>query len=124
MAAGAGVADRFRVTRLLLNEMYPIRLAANLRAQGIDVLAVLEVDDLSESSDLDLLRWAGQHDRCIVTENVDDFARLSHGPHAGFVLVAARRWPRTGAGLARLETALVARLSAETPVSPDVVEWL
>lgn len=124
MEAGAGVADRDRVTRLLLDEMYPIELAANLRAKGFDALAVLEVDGLPASSDLDLLSWARQDDRCIVTENVEDFARLSHGAHNGVLLVRARRWPRTGAGLARLESGLVELLSSEIRMSPDTVDWL
>lgn len=124
MEAGAGVACRLRVTRLLLDEMYPIALAENLRGARFDVLAVLEVDGLPRTTDPGLLEWASQHDRAIVTENVDDFARLSHEPHAGIILVRAPRWPRGGAGMARLEAALRGRLSSDVRVSIHVVEWL
>ncbi|MDQ3476628.1 MAG: DUF5615 family PIN-like protein [Actinomycetota bacterium] len=104
--------------------MYPVALAAGLREKGRDVVAVLEVDGLSASPDSDVLEWATRHQRAVVTENVGDFARLSLGPHAGIILVRARKWPRSGQGLGRLVAALDGRLSAEIPVSTDAAEWL
>ncbi len=112
------------MTRLLLDEMYPVRLAENMRAAGFDVLAVLEVDGLPQTPDPGVLEWASKQSRTIVTENVRDFARLSHEPHAGIVLVRASRWPRGGAGLARIEAALRTRLSSDAPISVHTVEWL
>lgn len=110
--------------KVLLDEMYPGALAASLRVRGLDVLAALEVDGLPASTDPVFLEWATQRQRVLVTENVGDFARLSHGPHAGMILVLARRWPRGGVGLGRLEAALAARLSSDVPVPMDAVEWL
>lgn len=49
---------------------------------------------------------------------------LAQSPHAGLVLVRGRRWPRTSAGLSRLETAPVALLSREAAVTADAVKWL
>lgn len=103
MEAGAGVTRRLGVIGVILDEMYPVALAARLRAKGLDVLAALEIDGLPASSDPVLLEWATRHERTVVTENVRDFARLSHGPHAGIILVHARRWPprRPGSGTTR-----------------------
>lgn len=112
------------MTRLLLDEMYPVPLAANLRRAGFDVLAVLEVHDLPQTPDPHLLEWATEHGCTIVTENVDDFARLSQETHAGIILVRAARWPRVGAGMTRLEAALRTRLASGVLVLPGAVEWL
>lgn len=104
--------------------MYPIGLAKSLRTRGFDVLATLEVDGLPTSTDVVVLEWAILHKRAVVTENIRDFARLGHGPHAGIILAQARRWPRDRAGLARLESALGERLLLDVPLSSQAVEWL
>jgi hypothetical protein len=96
------------VSGLLLDEMYPPALAQKLRADGHDVVAVLDVEvGLASRSDADVLAWAARKERCVVTENVRDFVRLAvEMPHAGIVLVSSQRFPRTVAGLARLATSL------------------
>jgi Domain of unknown function (DUF5615) len=116
--------------RLLLDEMYPWRLAEQLRASGHDVVAVVEVPDLVGSDDAEIVRHARAHRRVVVTENIVDYAPLDAGEHAGLLLVNARRWPRTPSGLPRLSHALHAWLDAHPePREPTqdvaaLVEWL
>lgn len=116
--------------RLLLDEMYPRRLAETLRARGHDVLAVVEMPDLVGQDDAEVVRRARLDGRVVVTENVVDYAPLVPDVHAGLLLVNARRWPRTPTGLPRLSAALHAWLESRAGRgSPDrgqpgLVEWL
>ncbi len=111
---------------VLLDEMYPPSLARQLRAHGHDVVAALEVEvGLASRSDDDVLGWATRNERCVVTENIRDFARLaSMVPHAGIVLVSSQRFPRTRSGLARLSAALDALVASKGLPPPDGVAWL
>jgi hypothetical protein len=115
--------------RLLLDEMYPRKLAEQLRAEGYDVVAVVELPDLVGREDAEVARWALDAGRVVVTENVIDFAPLDLDAHAGLLLVNGRRWPRTPSGLPRLLSALRARLDArggddEARRGVVLVEWL
>jgi len=66
------------MTAILLDEMYPPSLAQRHRDKAHDVVAVLEVEvGLASRSDEDVLAWAGRNQRCVITENVADFARLA-----------------------------------------------
>lgn len=111
---------------LLLDEMYPPSLAAALRARGHDVVAVLDTDvGLAACPDHEVLAWAAADQRCLITENVRDFAQLSpHLPHAGIVFASSRRFPRTRSGLARLDAALDALLSDGRLPPKDAIAWL
>ena len=120
-------AETQAVTGLLLDEMYPPALAQQLRTGGHDVVAVLEVEvGLAARTDEDVLTWADRHDRCVVTENVADFARLAQQGfrHSGLVLVPSRRFPRTASGLQRLAKALDAFLSTGELPGRDGITWL
>ncbi len=116
--------------RLLLDEMYPPRLAVQLRADGYDVVAVVEFPELVGRADAEVARWAHQSDRVLVTENVADFASMDIAEHAGLLLVSARRRPRTSNGQLRLLTALRTWLRARAGPSyaadsgAGLVEWL
>ena len=116
--------------RLLLDEMYPRRLAEQLRTEGHDAVAVVELPDLVGREDAEVARWAGENDRVLVTENAADFASMDIVEHAGLLLVPARRWPRTSSGQPRLLTALRAWLQAQVdrkdsdPGREGIVEWL
>lgn len=115
------------LNRLLLDEMYPPALAQRLRDNGHDVLAVLDVEvGLASRSDEDVLAWAARNQRCVVTENIADFARLAGqgATHHGLILVSAQRFPRTRNGLARLGDALNTLLDAKQLPGPDAVIWL
>lgn len=110
--------------KLLLDEMYPRRLAEQLRAGGHDVVAVVELPDLVGSPDADVARRARAEGRVVVTENVVDYAALDPDAHAGLLLVNARRWPRTPAGLPRLRAALASWLEALAADERATVAWL
>jgi hypothetical protein len=116
--------------RLLLDEMYPPRLAVQVRADGYDVVAVVELPDLVGREDAEVTRWAREHGRVVVTENVVDYAPLDAEAHAGLLLVNARRWPRTPNGQPRLLTALRTWLRAHAgpgyaaDSGAGLVEWL
>ncbi|MCP2327524.1 putative nuclease of putative toxin-antitoxin system [Hamadaea flava] len=115
------------MTGVLLDEMYPPALAKRLRDKGHDVLAALDVEvGLASRSDDDVLAWAARNNRCVVTENVSDFARLAAqgAAHAGIVFVSAQRFPRTSNGLVRLGDALEALLAEKHLPGPDGVIWL
>jgi hypothetical protein len=107
--------------------MYPPALAQRLRDAGFEVLAVLDVQvGLGSRSDDEILAWAARHERCMVTENVADFARLAAlgVPHAGIALVSPQRFVRTAAGLRRIGNALEALLKAKGLPPPGGVIWL
>lgn len=126
----AGRAEAARaacvLTGVLLDEMYPPWLGQKLRAAGHDVVAALDIEvGLRSRSDPDVLAWATRTDRCVVTENVRDFAQLASAmSHAGMIFVSVHRFPGTGSGLARIETALDELLRAGRLPPPGGVFWL
>ncbi|HEX5494604.1 MAG TPA: DUF5615 family PIN-like protein [Mycobacteriales bacterium] len=93
--------------RLLLDEMYPPALADVLNQRGYDVLAVATMLDLVGVDDQTVLAAATADRRCLVTENVRDFASLArYVNHNGVLLVNGKRWRRTRDGVHRLATAM------------------
>ena len=70
--------------------------------------------------------WAARNSRCVVTENVGDFARLAQRgvAHCGLVFVSGRRFPRTRSELHRLGDALGALLSAKKLPGRGGITWL
>jgi uncharacterized protein DUF5615 len=123
----AGASTPEALTGVLLDEMYPPALAKRLRDKGHDVLAALDVEvGPASRSDDDVLAWAARNNRCVVTENVSDFARLAAqgATHAGLIFVSSQRFPRTANGLVRLGDALEALLAADQLPGPDAVMWL
>ena len=120
-------AEAEALTGIVLDEMYPPTLAQRLRAGGHNVVAVLKVEvGLASKSDEDVLTWASRNNRCVVTENVSDFARLAGQglAHSGLIFVSSRRFPRTAAGLHRLGDRLDALLSAKQLPGDDGIVWL
>jgi hypothetical protein len=115
------------LTGVILDEMYPPALAQRLCANGHDVVAVLDVEvGLASKSDEDVSAWAARNSRCVVTENVSDFARLAGQgfAHCGLIFVSSRRFPRTATGLHRLGDALDALLSSKRLPGRDGIVWL
>lgn len=98
--------------RLLLDEMYPARLARALRERGLDAEAVDERPPLRGLADEELLALAAREGRALVSENVADFMRLygewggSGRAHAGIVIALSGRFVRTPAGYEALVAAL------------------
>jgi hypothetical protein len=118
--------------RLLLDEMYPVRIATELRKRGHDVLAVVERSELRATEDGELLLTATAQGRVVATEDVGDFLELvsdfaSEGrAHSGVILVPATTFPRTDRGYGVLIRALHVYLEeheGETNV-PGGIHWL
>jgi uncharacterized protein DUF5615 len=109
----------------MLDEMYPPALAAILRDQGHDVLAVAALPHLSGSPDETVLEVATSEARCLVTENAADFAVLARRTnHHGVLFVQAQRWPRSPAGTKRLADALGILLVTRRVPGPGEAGWL
>lgn len=87
--------------KLLLDEMLDASIAEQLRRRGQDAEATQGNADLEGKKDPDILTAARTLGRVIVTDNVQDFARLhlqflaSGQDHAGIVLVSPARYPRS-----------------------------
>ena len=104
--------------RLLLDEMLGRAVARGVRAEGLDVVAVVERADLVSASDDDVLAVATAEDRLVVTRNVPDVVALhtrrlaEDRVHAGVVCVASRSFPEDSTQVGRLVRAL-ARTAAD-----------
>ncbi len=118
--------------RALLDEHFPVAIAAGLRARGEDAVAVQERPELLGADDAALLAAAARDGRAIVTEDRVDFGRLLLDPpedvlvHAGLIFVSPGRFTRRPARYAALIDALAALMAAH----PDevalrgAVRWL
>src|SRR5215475_399437 len=105
--------------------MYPPRLAELLCQLGHDVVAVVAEPEFVGAYDHTVLDAAAAQGRCVVTENVRDFAVLvGHMAHAGVLYVHGRRWSRGPAGIQHLATALDKAISDGHLPEPDRVDWL
>jgi hypothetical protein len=97
--------------KVLLDEMYSAKLAAGLRAAGIDATTVADLG-LAGSADADVFASALASGYAVLTENVGDFTRLaadhsSAGDHHHGVLIAlSSRFSRQPAGSAALVAAV------------------
>jgi hypothetical protein len=112
-------------SRLMLDEMYPPALAKMLCDRGHDVVAVAGMPELAGSPDEAVLDAATRDGRCLVTENVRDFAVLArYTGHGGMLFVSAERWPRTPAAIKRLADALSQVMVGARAPGPGEVGWL
>lgn len=104
--------------KLLLDEHYSPRIAAELRRRGHDVVAVRERTELRGLSDHVLFALMAAERRAILTEDAADFlpilraATVRGTDHYGVVLTFPRQFPRTIRAIGRLVTALDAFLTA------------
>lgn len=113
--------------RFLLDEHYPGWLADELRAEGLDGVALnRDRAELRGVDDGTVLAAAVAERRVVVTEDVSTFrAAIMRVPaHLGVVFCHHARYPRTRSGLVRLHGALVT-LTSDPPVGlgEHPVEW-
>jgi len=114
--------------RLLLDEMFPPRLAVELRNRSIDALAAVQDPDLRAAPDAQLLERAADEGRVLVTENIRDFAVLhsrwmaSDRTHPGILLVSTRTYPYNQSRLGRLISAI--EQASQAPMSTDTIAFL
>lgn len=114
--------------------MHSPAVAVELRARGLDAIAVKERPDLVGRSDSDLFTVAVDEDLVIVTENVKDFAALHQQSTArgelaaGLVFTHSGRFSRAARSyVSTLSQALAAFLAEHGPGLDDTesfVWWL
>lgn len=98
--------------RLLLDEMLTDDIAAQLRARGHDVRAVVADPAMAGLPDATVLTHATAEGRAVVTRNIKDFINLDsqyqayNSTHAGLVLVSTKTFPEDRYSLAALVRAL------------------
>jgi len=114
--------------RLLLDEMFPPRLAEELRNRAIDAIAAVEDPDLRAAPDSELLERAADDGRVLVTENIRDFAVLhsqwmaTNRNHPGILLVSTKTYPYNQARLGRLVSAI--EQANKTQMNADTITFL
>jgi len=88
----------------LLDADVPPAVGAGLRERGHDVVAASGDVALETLDDAQLLRWATQQRRVLITFNVADFVEAARAfayvreDHAGIILVHSRSYRRTDIG--------------------------
>jgi hypothetical protein len=99
--------------KVLLDEMYPARLAEGLQAVGIEATTVAALG-LAGSTDTDVFAAAVAGEYALLTENVSDFARIvaDHSTagrhHPGLLIALSSRFTRRPAGAKQLVDAIEA----------------
>lgn len=116
--------------RLLLDEMFHPRIAAELSARGHDCVAVVAEPALRESSDAELFTHALAEGRALVTNNVVDFERLRRqhtaagDPVPALIYTSDTAFPRDRRFLDRLITALDHAATTDALAASGGVLWL
>lgn len=115
--------------RFLLDEHYPGWLAEDLKADGLDAIALnTDRPELRGADDRRVLQAAVAEGRIVVTEDVSTFGTAAGlvPDHVGIVYCHHARFPRTRPGLERLRKAL-GGLAADPPAGlgeHPIVWWL
>jgi predicted nuclease of predicted toxin-antitoxin system len=117
-------------TLLLLGEMFPAQIAAELALRGVDCRAVVTDPVLRAQSDLEIFDAGVRDGRVIVTNNVTDFESLRRvreavgGPVPGLIYTSDITFPRTRAYVSRLTAALAAVAADRETAACGGVLWL
>lgn len=102
------------MARFYSNENFPLRAVQSLRALGHDVLTSLEAGRANQRiPDADVLRFATEEGRAVLTLNRLDFFRLHRdvdGHHAGIIACTQNRDP----------SALAQRIHQAVEADPDL----
>ena len=99
-----------------MDEVFSGAIAEQLRAKGHDVLAVVADPALIGLPDDQILAYATDTGRALVTANIKDFMpldaryRAAGQTHAGLILVSTKTFPQDGSFTAAVTTALSALL--------------
>ena len=92
--------------------MFNGTIAAELRARGFDVTAVVEDLSLASTPDEDLFAYATEQRRALMTTNVSDYDaiatdwRADGRTHPGLVYVTGRRFPQSRSFIGSIVDAL------------------
>ena len=112
---------------LLLDEMFSLAIAEELRRRGHDVIAVAAEPQIRAMTDADLLTWSADHARRLVTENVKDFRPLLNAGEAsgpGLLCTSSRRFPRSRGAVSVLIKALDGWLTRSDVAERPPEDWL
>lgn len=118
------------MTSLLLDEMFSGAIAEQLRAKGHDVIAVVADPALIGLPDDQILAYATDSGRALVTANIKDFMpldaryRAASQTHAGLILVSTKAYPQGRSFTAAITSALSALLDQPTQIQPGQVLFL
>ena len=116
--------------RLLLDEMLSGTIAAQLRTHGLDVTAVVEDGSLVSTPDEDLLAYAAEHRRILVTANISDFAAIANDwraagrTHHGLVYVTNRTFPQNRSFIGSVADALAILCTSTAAPAPGTEIFL
>jgi predicted nuclease of predicted toxin-antitoxin system len=116
--------------RLALDEMLSPQIASELVRRGHDVVAVAADRGLAGLPDEQILEWATEQGRCLVTETVKDYEVLRRASaaqgrtHVGLLYCDPRRFPRDRRFIGALVVALDKLIAAGQVPGPDEVAWL
>ncbi len=119
-----------RTPTLLLDEMHHPGVAAELRKQGFDVIAVADTPSLRAATDAELFRWGATNNRWIVTENIKDFRRILIAAEesaelcARLIFTTPLAFPRSRRNLGPLITALSTWLTGGYKTATGNEDWL
>lgn len=107
--------------KLLIDEMFPPSIAAQLRARQHDAAGVAADPRLAGLTDEEVFTSAQAEERAIVTENVPDFRRVARDweaggrLHHGLIYTTNRKFPRHHPGTFGRVVAVLAALEEATP---------
>lgn len=115
---------------LLLDEMFSDAIAADLRAAGHDVVAVVADPALVALPDDHIFACAATAGRAVVTANIKDFMPLDAGyraaahAHAGLILVSTKTFPQDRTFTVAITKALSALLNQPSSWQADQLLFL
>jgi hypothetical protein len=118
------------MTSLLLDEMLSGAIAEQLRAKGHDVIAVVADPALVGLSDDQILAYATDTGRALVTANIKDFIpldaryRAASQAHAGLILVSTKTFPQDRNFTAAITGALSDALDQPSQITSGQVMFL
>jgi predicted nuclease of predicted toxin-antitoxin system len=117
--------------KLALDHHYSPSIARVLRERGFDVVAAVEVGWEAENDEPLLVLCQGD-ERCLLTNNVADFAVIARAwqtegrTHAGLIFTSDVGWPRNRDTIGRYVDALAELMTANATVGSfaDRIHWL
>ena len=118
------------MTALLLDEMFSGAIADQLRARGVDAVAVVGDSTLIGKPDEDLLAHTAAQQRALITLNVPDFAAVATDWRAagrvdgGLVYVTERAFPQDRSFVGVIVSALAALNDADGLPQPGAETFL
>lgn len=115
---------------LLLDEMFSDTIAQQLRRDGHDVISVVATPVLAGLPDDQILAYAANEGRALVTANIKDFMpldgryRAAGQAHFGLILVSTKTFPQNRSFTAAITAALETLLSDTNKIQPGQVLFL